>query len=214
MIGFLHTASVHRPTFDGLVGELGPGVETAVVVNEEALDVARRLGPDHDTVRALILEALAELDRAGAAIVVCTCSTIGHHAEEIGRQRGQHVVRVDRAMAEAAVTIGRRIAVVAALESTIAPTRALIEAVACAAGVDVEITMVVSEGAWERFEVGDHDGYLGAIDASCASVDGLVDVIVLAQASMAEAAARSTITTPVVASPRLAVEAAVSFVRS
>jgi hypothetical protein len=212
-IGFLHTASVHRSTFDSLVDELGPGVETAVVVNEAVLSLARRLGPDHGDVRTLIVEALLELERAGPAIVVCTCSTVGQQAEEIGRLRGQHVVRVDRAMAEAAVAIGGRIAVVAAVESTIAATRALLESVASGCGVGVEITMVISEGAWERFEAGDQDGYLSAVGASCALVDGSVDVIVLAQASMADAVTALTITTPVLASPRLAVESAVAFVR-
>jgi len=212
-IGFLHTALVHRSTFDALVSELGPGVNTAVVVNEDVLSLARRLGSDHDQVGALILEALVELERAGAAIVVCTCSTIGEQAEEIGRRRGQHVVRVDRAMVEAAVAIGRRIAVVAAVESTIAPTRALIESVATRSGVGVELTMVVAEGAWLQFEAGDQDGYLRAVAASCVSVDGSVDVIVLAQASMANAVSRLMITTPVLASPRSAVEAAVAFAR-
>jgi hypothetical protein len=213
-IGFLHTASAHRPTFDALVDELGPELETAVVVDEAVLDIARRLGTDHDQVGALIVEALIRLERAGAAIVVCTCSTVGQQAEEIGSRRGQHVVRVDRSMAEAAVAIGDRIAVVAALESTIAPTRALIESVASSRGATPEISVVVSVGAWERFETGDHDGYLRAVADTCATIDGSVDVIVLAQASMADAADLLMTTTPVLASPRLAVRAAVDWARA
>ncbi|MHC5705301.1 hypothetical protein OTC26_028190 [Streptomyces tirandamycinicus] len=63
------------------------------------------------------------------------------------------------------------------------------------------------EGAWERFESGDLDGYL---DAVAAAVDAVreADVIVLAQASMADAAARATTPVPVLSSPRPGLAAA------
>jgi hypothetical protein len=55
MIGCLHTASIHHATFDALVDEFGPEFETVVVVNEAVLGAARRLGPDHHEVGALIV---------------------------------------------------------------------------------------------------------------------------------------------------------------
>ena len=49
------------------------------------------------------------------ALVVCTCSTIGGVAEATILPNGEHVLRVDRAMAERAVALGSRIIVAAAL---------------------------------------------------------------------------------------------------
>lgn len=207
----LHTSPTNRATFDALVAELGPGIETAVVVDEALLSQARQLGSDHRQVQAGITDALQQLERLDAVVVVCTCSTIGQQAEEVGRTRGQRVLRVDRPMAEAAVAIGGRIAVVAALESTIGPTRALIESVARARGRQVDVSTVLNEHAWDLFESGHRAEYLQAVARTCESIDGSVDVIVLAQASMAEAMNSLTTETPVLASPRLA--AAVALVR-
>lgn len=213
-IGFLHTSATHRPTFDGLITELDPAITTVVVVDEPLLDDARRLGPEHASVITRITDALVELDRAGASIVVCTCSTIGHQAEEIGRRRGQAVVRVDRALAEAAVASGPRITIVAALESTIAPTRALIESVASDRGLVVDVSTVLARGAWDLFAAGDRDGYLRTVAETCVSVGSATDVIVLAQASMAAAADLLPPWPPTLASPRLAAEAVVASIRS
>jgi len=179
------------------------------VVDERLLERARRVGAADPEVAEGIERALAELDRQGADVIVCTCSTIGGAAEIVGRRVGVAVVRVDRAMAERAVAIGGRVRVVAALESTLAPTRELLESVAADQGVELDVDVELIVGAWERFEAGDGDGYLALI-ADALAVHGLdCDVIVLAQASMAEAADRVAVGVPVLSSPRLAVAALV-----
>lgn len=208
-IGFLHTSPVHTSTFDRLVADINPDLETVVVVDESLLDEARREAPSHPNVVDGIAAALDTLELAGASTVVCTCSTIGGEAERLGAQRSIDVARVDRAMAESAIATGTRIVVVAALESTFRPTRRLLESVAASRGASVTITTVLCEGAWDAFEAGEHDRYLRAVAATCASLDGSYDVIVLAQASMADAALLQESSTPILSSPALAVEAAV-----
>jgi len=197
-IGFLHTSAVH--TANRLVAEIDPELGTVVVVDESLLDDARRNGPAHAGVAAGITRALEQLESAGAATIVCTCSTIGGEAERLAEQISVTVARVDRAMAEAAIRIGSRIAVVAALESTLAPTTDLIQ------GVPVQISTVLCEGAWAKFESGDRDGYLRSVAATCESLDGSCDVIVLAQASMAGSADFVERSTPILSSPSLARE--------
>ena len=208
-IGFLHTSPVHTPTFDRLVADIDPDLETVDVVDESLLDKARRTGPTHPDVVDGIAAALDKLELAGASTIVCTCSTIGGEAERLGTQRDIDVARVDRAMAEAAIAAGTRIAVVAALESTFDPTRRLLESVASSCGVSVDITTVLCDGAWDAFEAGEHDRYLRAVATTCASLDGSYDVIVLAQASMADAALLFDGSTTILSSPALAVDAAV-----
>jgi hypothetical protein len=206
---FLHTAAVHVPTFSALVAELAPGLPTRHIVAEGLLAEARAEG----LTPALAARVAAQIAAAGeVGAVLCTCSTIGGLAEATATAGGPPVLRVDRAMAEAAVAAGPRIALVAALESTLAPTRALIAEVAAQAGRAVEISEMLCAGAWACFEAGDGAGYLDAIEACVRATAASADVIVLAQASMAGAAQRcADLAVPVLSSPRLGVAAALKL---
>jgi hypothetical protein len=180
------------------------------VVDASLLTDARRRHGADDDLRARIGTRIAELAGHGAVALVCTCSTIGATAEEMGGTLGVPVTRVDRAMARTAVRSGDRIAVVAAVESTIAPTRALLAESADAAGRPVELVDAPCLDAWSLFEAGDHDRYLARLASHLAEIDGAVDVIVLAQASMAPVESRVQLRSLLLSSPRLAVEDLVS----
>lgn len=93
---------------------------------------------------------LDKLVAAGVDVICCTCSTIGDIAESSDAK--VTVFRVDHPMARHAVKRGQRIGVVAALESTLEPTRALIEDEAARAGADVSLELVTASDAWARFE--------------------------------------------------------------
>lgn len=208
MIGFLHTADVHTATFTDLVNEMAPQLGSSHVVDPTLLaDAQARDGVDPE-LRARLRGRLGEA-AVDAGVVVCTCSTISGAAELLGDQIGVPVIRVDRPMAERAVEIGPRIAVVAALASTIVPTTALIRSVATASARAVELTEVLCAAAWESFAAGDVDAYLDAVAAAVGAIAVPVDVVVLAQASMAAAADRVHASVPILSSPRLAVEAAI-----
>jgi hypothetical protein len=174
------------------------------VIDEALLERARITAPDHLDVVGGVADRLAELH--GADVVICTCSTIGAIAELVGAGAGMRVVRVDRPMAERAVHVGDRITVIAAVESTVGPTRDLIGEVAESTGRSPAVEVMIVAGAWGRFEVGDHDGYLDHIARAIETAAGSCDVVVLAQASMAGAADRVDVEVPVLSSPRLAVE--------
>ncbi len=210
-VGFLHTSPVHVPTFRALVDELLPGAEVIEVVDEFLLDQARRLGTRDVIVIGGVADRIAQLVATDA--VVCTCSTIGGIAELVGHESDTKVVRVDRAMAERAVELAvagaGRIAVVAAVDSTLEPTRALLDEVMLATGARADVTLQLVPGAWERFEAGDEEGYLDAVASALPAVAADVDVVGLAQASMAPSVGRVVpeLDVPVLSSPRLAIEA-------
>ncbi|MER6199779.1 aspartate/glutamate racemase family protein [Streptomyces sp. NPDC001586] len=189
----LHTSPVHVPVFDALRDRHHPGAVLRHLVAPELLERARAEGP-----RAVAPALLALLAAAGPAPVLVTCSTIGATAESLAAQLGAPVLRVDRPMAAAAVRTGARIAVLAALESTLAPTADLLAEEAGERRVSVRTHLVA--GAWERFEAGDTAGYLARVAAAADAVTG-ADVIVLAQASMAGAAGLTASPVPVLSSP-------------
>lgn len=190
----LHTSPVHVPVFDSLRDRDHPGAVLRHLVVPELLDRARTRGPDSvaPAVRAL-------LDGSGGPVLV-TCSTIGAVAESLAPALGVPVLRVDRPMAAQAVRTGPRITVLATVESTLAPTVALVVQEAERAGRPVSVRTHLVAGAWDRFEAGDTAGYLGLVaEAADAVTDA--DAIVLAQASMADAAPLATTRTPTLSSP-------------
>ncbi|MEV8396293.1 MULTISPECIES: aspartate/glutamate racemase family protein [unclassified Streptomyces] len=202
MLALLHTSPVHVPVFDALRDADHPGLVLRHLVDESLLSRAMAEGPD--AVAADVESALAGAVAEGATAALCTCSTIGEVAERAAPALGVPVLRVDRPMAVAAAAADR-VVVVAALDSTLGATVALIRQEAGERRIEVRTVLV--EGAWERFEAGDRDGYLNAVAAAVDSVTE-ADVIVLAQASMADAAERATSDIPVFSSPRPGLNAA------
>ncbi|MER8093606.1 aspartate/glutamate racemase family protein [Streptomyces goshikiensis] len=192
-LALLHTSPVHVPVFEALRDRDHPGAVLRHVVVPELLDRARAEGPE-----AVVPALRGLLAGVGDVPVLVTCSTIGAVAESLAPERGARVLRVDRPMAAEAVRLGERIVVLAALESTLAPTRELLAEEG--AGRRVSPRTQVVAGAWERFEAGDTAGYLRLVaEAADAVTDA--DVIVLAQASMADAAGLVRTRVPVLSSP-------------
>ncbi|MCB5180721.1 aspartate/glutamate racemase family protein [Streptomyces antimicrobicus] len=201
----LHTSPAHVPVFDALRDRDHPGAVLRHLVAPRLLDRARATGPG--AVAGELLVLLGDGPAGDRAPVLCTCSTLGGVAESLAPALGVPVLRVDRPMCAEAVRRGPRIAVLAALESTLGPTTDLL---AEEAGPrPVRILPRVVEGAWERFEAGDGAGYLARVAAAADAVTD-ADVVVLAQASMAGAEALVTTGLPVLASPARGLAAALA----
>lgn len=185
-------------TFRSLVASHSDSTAVVEVVDADLLARAAEAGPE--SVADDLAAALGDLRAAGADRIVCTCSTLGGLAEQLG----DDVIRVDRPMARAAVADGAPLAVVVALEATIEPTLALLAEEAAAAGTTPEIEVVTVPEAWARFLAGDQPGYLDTLATAIEERIHHDRTVVLAQGSMAALAERITDRT-VLASPALAV---------
>lgn len=206
-IAFLHTSPAHVPTFEALLRELAPTLRVAHVVREDLLADAQTEGVDSPALMARVRAALAA---ANAGLVACTCSTLGGIAEDTDTRGAFQVTRIDRAMADRAVRQGGTVLLVATVQSTVAPTSALLQSSARRLGVAIEIVPLLVAGAWAHFQAGRQGDYVQAIVDAVAGAPA-TDSVVLAQASMAPAAellAERGITA--LASPRLGVEHAVA----
>jgi Asp/Glu/hydantoin racemase len=204
-IAFLHTGAVNIAPFGALATELIPG---ATVVNYLDDRIVADLG---DAERAAsVPERIDDLVRAAAAggadAVLFTCSSISELAAPAAAATGIPVLRVDEAMADAAVRAGRRIRVLATLPTTCRPTLALLQERAALAGVEPEVTSEVIEGAFAAVAGGDRATHDRLVAAAIERGAAEADVIVLAQASMASAAEAVSVDVPVLTSPRLGVE--------
>jgi hypothetical protein len=158
-------------------------------------------------VRDTVVTHVRQLESLGAHAVLVTCSSIGEAAEEAAAVAGVPVVRVDGAMAAEASTIAGapaargRIAVLATLSSTLEPTGRLVERAARSAARPIEVTAEVVAGAAEAHDRGDRDRVDSLVAAAVVRAGADADVVVLAQASMAPAAALANIAVPVLTSP-------------
>ena len=219
-LAFLHTAHVHVETFSRLLHECGPDLNARHIVEESLFEDARTAGRMTTSLVERIQETMQNATTSGAKVVVCTCSTIGGVAEEVGQGRSFISMRIDRAMADAAVRGGthlkhtKHILVAAALPSTLLPTRMLLEDSARKIGARITVSDLLIEDTWAYFEAGNVDQYHEGIAAALMANWTSADVVVLAQASMADAIERcSGITIPILSSPKLGVQAVVAACR-
>ena len=158
------------------------------------------------TIRRLIRQ-IESAEEAGADAVLVTCSSIGPGVTLAQQLFEIPVLRIDDAMAENAVRQAHTIGVLATLRTTLDPTTELLREKAAKAGRKVELVECLCEEAFPAVLAGDtatHDRLLAR-----ALVEDLkgVDLIVLAQASMARVLttlAADVVHAPVLSSPELA----------
>ena len=141
---------------------------------------------------------------SGADIVFNCCSSVGKVAEMGDLIAPITVFRIDGPMAEKAVREGKKIGVIATLPTTLEPTVALLRDKAAAAGVEIEVVEGLAKGAFGA-DKATHDGL---IEQEAVKLADKVDVIVLAQGSMAamEEKLRAMTGKMVLSSPLLGVE--------
>jgi Asp/Glu/hydantoin racemase len=184
-------------------------VETFNITDDSLIKDVIRKGQLTPTTARRVVQHVASAEEAGADYILVTCSSIGRAVETAAGLVKVPVLRVDQPMADQAVRTAKKIGVLATLRTTLEPTADLIRRRAQKAEREVEVISCLCEGAFEVLMSGDaakHDQML---------VDGLtklgaeVDVIVLAQASMArvvETLPQSDRRIPLLASPPLAID--------
>jgi len=208
-IAFIHTSPSMIPIFKTLAGELLPTASIFNMVDESLLcDIIREGCTPAATARRLVGHVISAAD-AGASHILVTCSSMGRAVEASRVLVAATVLRVDEPMAEKAVATGSRIGVIATLPSTLAPTVALIEAKAAAAGKRIVLCSRVVQGAFAAVMGGEGARHDALVSGALRDLAGTCDVIVLAQASMArvvDSLPPGERPVPILSSPRLAVE--------
>ncbi|MCC6340689.1 MAG: Asp/Glu/hydantoin racemase [Bryobacterales bacterium] len=208
-LAFLHTSHVLIPVFAALAKELLPGVEVFHMLDESLIRNTIAAGSMNRLTLRRLLGHIESAHEGGADAVMVTCSSIGEGVPLARRIFDFPVFRVDEPMAEAAVEAGPRIGVAATLKTTLDPTVALLRETAARAGRDVQIVPQLAGGAFECLIAGDVSTHDEMLASALAELRPKVDVVVLAQASMARIAARfAKEGPPILSSPHLAIRSA------
>ncbi len=184
-LAIIHTTPVTVEPLKALAAELLPSYDVVNFVDDSILPQLKRNDGDIQAVTGRLLSYARFAEEVGADVILSACSSVGGVVARMQQQVAIPVVRIDEAMAEAAVQRGRRIGVAATLTTTLNPTMQLVQSKADAAGVAVEIVPLVADTAYQKLLAGDKAGHDAELASALSDLAASVDVVVLAQASMA-----------------------------
>lgn len=208
-LGLVHTSATLVPVFAQLCKEKLPGVNVFNIADDSLVKGIIASGSLTATISRRVASYLESAELAGADYILVTCSSIGPAVEAAAKLIGVPVLRVDQPMADQAVQMGKRVGVIATLPTTLAPTADLILRRAVSAGKKIELTSRLCEGAFDALMSGDAAKHDVIVTAALKELSQQVDVIVLAQASMArvvDGLAEADRRVPILASPGIAVD--------
>lgn len=207
-LGLIHTSATLVPVFQQLCAEHLPGVQVFNIVDDSLVKTITRDGALTPAVARRVVNYVTSAEEDGADYVLVTCSSIGAAVEMAASLSNVPVLRVDQPMADQAVQTGRRIGVIATLPTTLGPTSDLVQRRAALAGREIELTAVLCEGAFDALMSGNGAKHDAIVAAALKELVTKVDVVLLAQASMArvvDALDAADRIVPILASPGIAI---------
>lgn len=208
-LALVHTSATLVPVFAALCKAKLPNVDRFNIVDDSLVRAIGARGSLTADIARRVEAYITSAEAGGADQILVTCSSIGPAVEASAPFCSVPVLRVDQPMADQAVQIGTRVGVIATLPTTLNPTADLVVRRARAAGRKIELTSRLCEGAFEALMSGDAAKHDRMVAEALRSLVTQVDVILLAQASMArvvETLAESDRPIPILASPPIAID--------
>lgn len=187
-IMLIHNGMTLVPQLNKLCKELMPDLTVKNIIDETLVrDIIRYRGVRPEMTRRIARYAMSAED-AGACAVVMTCSSLGETVDAFRDLIGIPSFRIDEPMAAYAVEHYQRIGLVGTLASVIGPGTRLLERKAREAGREVEIRTQLCEQAFLELQAGNTQRHDELLKEACREIAKDVDVLVMAQGSMAEIA--------------------------
>jgi Asp/Glu/hydantoin racemase len=208
-LGLIHTSATLVPVFQQLCNQYLPDVKTFNIVDDSLIKNVISCGELTPATARRVVNYVGSAEAAGADFILVTCSSIGAAVEASAALTKVPVLRVDQPMADKAVQTGYRIGVVATLPTTLLPTSDLVKRRADAAGKSIELVSKLCEGAFDALMSGDAATHDKMVSDALKELSVKVDVILLAQASMArvvDTLSEADKKVPILASPPIAIQ--------
>jgi len=199
----VHTAMALVEPLNQLFKEHLPQVKLNHIVDDSLIQEVIANNTVTPAVRRRLLTYFQTAAESGAQFIFNCCSSVGDVAE-MGRLIAPiPVFRIDYPMAVTAVTMAKRIGVVATLPTTMGPTKRLLSRLAAETGKEIVLVDGLAEGAFQAAQSGDSATHDQLIKEAAERIVDQVDLIVLAQGSMAgmEKSLRELTRKPVLSSP-------------
>lgn len=193
-VGLIYTSTTPELIADverEVRAQLGEEAELYSLQDPSILADVRDAGYVTTAPAARLIGMYMKAAQEGCDAVLNLCSSVGEvadAAQDIARYIGMPIVRVDEDMCREAVRLGARIGVMATLPTTLEPTRNTVKRVAREMNRKVSLVDCLVDGAFGLDQV----QFKARLTESAATIIDQVDVIVLAQGSMAYAGAEMT----------------------
>lgn len=213
-LAMVHTVAGVIPLFDGLAKELLPDVQRFHLLDEGLLRVVLAEGGPTPALNRRLCEHAVWAESAGADVILVTCNSISPCVDVAQQVVRVPVIKIDQAMVDQALKIGRRIGIVATAPTALKPLGDLVRRRAQELGAgEVTVNSMLCEGAYSALFAGDVETHDRLVRSCLEQMMGRSEVVLLAQASMAralEGMPAESRRVPLLTSPRLGME----FVRS
>ena len=210
-LAMLHTSHVLIPAFSHLCKEHLPSTNVFHMVDESLIKNTIAAGGLTASTTRRMAAMVGSAREGGADAVMITCSSIGPGVKVLRQLFDFPLFRIDEAMAEEATRRARRIGVLATLQTTLDPSVEVLRETAASHSHDIEVVPYLCEGAFEAILAGHITTHNQIVGQGLKDLAQKVELIVLAQASMAgvvEKLPAETKTVPILSSPELAIKQA------
>ncbi len=199
----VHTAMALVEPLNQLFKEHLPQVKLNHIVDDSLIQEVIANNSVTPAVRRRLLAYYQTAAESGAQFIFNCCSSVGDVAEMARLIAPIPVFRIDYPMAVQAVTMAKKIGVIATLPTTLGPTKRLLNRLAAEAGKEIVLVDGLAEGAFQAAQAGDAATHDRLILEAAERIASGVDLIVLAQGSMArmEKSLREITRKPVLSSP-------------
>lgn len=184
-IAIIHTTPVTVKSLGELVTKKIPNSEIINFVDDSILPQLGENKGDISLVRDRLVQYAIYAEQVGADIILNACSSVGEVVAKMRERVKIPIVRIDEAMAEKAIKNGNKIGVVATLSTTLTPTMNLLKSISEKLDKPVELQSLLAQEAYELLLAGDKEGHDRNLAESLVEIQEEVDLVVLAQASMA-----------------------------
>ncbi|MGG3468186.1 aspartate/glutamate racemase family protein [Neobacillus pocheonensis] len=191
-LAIIHTTPVTIEPLKDLAARMIGDCEIINLVDDSILP---QLGQNGGNIQEIAdrWESYAKVaEQLGADCILNACSSIGELVTYTQPKVSTPIVRIDEAMAEYAVNKAEKIGVAATLETTLKPTLKLLKQKAAQKNKNIEFEPILVASAYQKLIANDKEGH--DLDLATALMDlaEKVEIVVLAQASMARVVASFT----------------------
>jgi Asp/Glu/hydantoin racemase len=208
-LAMIHTVASLAASFGALAREVLPEVAVFHVVDEGLL--GRIIAEGHITpamcLRVAQLASNAQED--GADAILLTCSAMSPAVDLAAPLLRVPIYKVDQAMVEAALEAGARVGVFSTVAATLQSVGALVRQTAERLGRPATVVTELLPEAMAAARGGRREEHDALVRAAVAALAGRSDVVLVAQASAAQALRPEEVRAlpaPVLTGPRLALE--------
>lgn len=184
-VAVIHTFLYSVEDIKKIFSEKLPEVELINIIDDSLLQEAlANKGLTPGIIKRICTYAVLA-EEMGCDAILNQCSSVGEAADVAQKLIKIPYVKIDAPMAEQAVKLGKKVAVIATAISTVEPSSRLVESTAKRLGKDVSVQRCYCEGAYEALlKENDREKHNRIVISTIKKAAETNDVIVLAQGSM------------------------------